>query len=93
MAQAAVRFTVHGRVQGVFFRAFVAREAEALGLGGYVRNLPDGRSVEVFAEGEKEDLEKLTEQCRTGPAGARVEEVAENWNVRPQGLEMFEVRY
>jgi len=50
--------TVRGRVQGVFFRAFVQRLARQLGISGYVRNLPDG-SVEIRAEGEKSQLDVL----------------------------------
>ncbi|HEY7509386.1 MAG TPA: acylphosphatase, partial [Vicinamibacteria bacterium] len=46
---AAYRFVVHGRVQGVGYRYFVQREADARGVTGFVRNLPDG-SVEVVAE-------------------------------------------
>lgn len=85
--------TVHGRVQGVFFRAFVTDEAEALDLKGYVRNLPDGRSVEIYAEGDKRDLEKFLRNCRQGPPGARVEKVIEEWKEKPQGLQSFEIKY
>lgn len=47
---------VHGRVQGVYFRAFVKDHAKELGLKGYVRNLSGGRAIEVWAEGEKTKL-------------------------------------
>lgn len=88
-----MRLTVQGRVQGVFFRAFVARSAEALGLNGYVRNLPDGRSVEVHAEGDETALRKLVEKCREGPPGSRIEEVVEERTEGLVGLTTFEVRY
>ena len=51
----SVQATVYGRVQGVFFRAFVAEQANELGLTGYVRNL-HGEGVEVLAEGERRQL-------------------------------------
>jgi acylphosphatase len=55
---ASLSATVHGLVQGVGFRFFVLRNARALGLTGYVRNIPGGM-VEVFAEGEKGKLAQL----------------------------------
>jgi acylphosphatase len=75
---AALQATVCGLVQGVFFRAFVTRRAEELGLTGYARNLPDG-AVEVRAEGERQNLEKLVGYLRVGPPAARVERVAVSW--------------
>jgi len=71
--------TVHGKVQGVYFRAFVRQEARSLGLTGWVRNLPGGRSVEVHAEGPKHALVKLEQALRRGPGGARIEEVKASW--------------
>ena len=71
--------TVYGRVQGVFFRYFVRNIARNLGLKGYVCNLPSGDAVEVQAEGEKQQLEKLIEQLKIGPPGARVKRVEINW--------------
>lgn len=65
---------VSGRVQGVFFRATCARRARTLGLGGSVRNMPDGR-VEAVFEGPSEDVEAMVAWCRTGPEHARVDEV------------------
>ena len=67
------RFLVSGMVQGVGFRWFVARHARALGLGGYARNLADGR-VEVVASGSgAEELGRLEQLLREGPAHARVD--------------------
>jgi acylphosphatase len=65
---------VRGRVQGVFFRAEARSRAESLGLGGWVRNMPDG-SVEACFEGDPERVESMVEWCRRGPNGARVDEV------------------
>jgi acylphosphatase len=81
---ASLRAIVRGRVQGVGFRDFVWRRARFLGLSGYVRNLPDGRSVEVVAEGERQALEQLLEYLREGPRAARVDEVEVHWG-QPSG--------
>jgi len=64
--------TVHGRVQGVGFRAFVEYEAMSRGVGGWVRNRRDG-SVEAVFIGEADTVAALIEACRKGPLGARVE--------------------
>ena len=74
----AVRIVVRGRVQGVGFRAWVVRQAHGLGLGGWVRNLPDG-DVEAEAVGEEAALRRFIETVRTGPVAARVEHVQEQW--------------
>ena len=67
-------FIVEGRVQGVGFRYFVLREAQALGLSGWVRNLPDGR-VEVLARGEPDLVSALEGRLWQGPSHARVASV------------------
>ena len=90
--EAALKATVHGRVQGVFFRAFVAGHAERLHLAGYVRNLPGG-AVEVWAEGEREALEKLLDCLREGPPAARVERVAAEWAEAAGGYRGFSISY
>jgi acylphosphatase len=64
-------FVVNGRVQGVGFRYFVVREAQALGLAGWVRNLPDGR-VEVLAHGEADLVNALEARLWEGPPHAQV---------------------
>jgi acylphosphatase len=65
---------VSGRVQGVFFRDNTQRWASALGLTGWVRNLPDGR-VEVLVEGGKDSVEGLISRLKQGPPMSRVEKV------------------
>jgi acylphosphatase len=75
---AAFHAKVYGRVQGVNYRRFTQRQAVQLGLQGYVRNLPDW-SVEIHAEGEKKQLEKLLEILQKGPPGARVDSINTNW--------------
>lgn len=67
-----------GRVQGVSFRYFVMENAEALNLLGWVRNRWDG-SVEVTAEGTRQDLEQLLQALHTGPPMARVDRVDFEW--------------
>jgi acylphosphatase len=66
------RVRAHGRVQGVFFRDSVRREAERRGVAGYARNCADG-SVEVVFEGEPDAVEALVDAVRKGPGHAEVE--------------------
>jgi len=70
----ARRFFVRGRVQGVGFRWFVEREAHILGIAGWVRNNHDG-SVEVHAQGTRDQLSGLHGRLREGPRAARVDAV------------------
>ncbi|MGQ9663036.1 MAG: acylphosphatase [Kiritimatiellia bacterium] len=73
---------ISGKVQGVGFRDFTARQASRLKLTGWVKNLTDGR-VELVAEGSTKDLETLLELVSQGPPAARVvglEKHEENWS-------------
>ncbi len=88
----SVRAVVHGFVQGVFFRSFVVRRASELGLTGYVRNLPQ-RTVEVLAEGEREQLAQLIGHLEAGPPGARVEKVVTKWSKYTGNYSWFGIRY
>jgi len=69
---------VRGRVQGVFFRASVQREARRLGLTGWVKNQSDG-TVEFSAEGEEDGLKELLGWAQRGPSAARVDRVDTRW--------------
>jgi acylphosphatase len=81
---------VHGRVQGVGYRYFVLRQAERLGVSGFVRNLPDGR-VEVMAEGDDGALGDLEQSLREGPSFCAVTEV-QRQAVTPRGDPGFHIR-
>ncbi len=82
---------IHGRVQGVFFRAFVSDLCHEMELTGYVRNLRDG-SVEVVAEGDKSKLEKLLVHLKEGPPGARVVRVKTVWSQFTGNYPDFRIR-
>lgn len=70
----ARRLVISGRVQGVGFRFFVRDAASVENVGGWVRNLQDGR-VEVFAEGDLASVDRLERRIRRGPPAARVDAV------------------
>ena len=74
MATEARLFTVHGRVQGVWFRDSTRREASRLGIAGYAINLPDG-NVEVLACGASNALDELADWLQSGPPMASVTRV------------------
>jgi acylphosphatase len=86
-----VRVVVSGGVQGVFFRADCASRARALGLAGFVRNLPDGR-VEAAFEGDSEAVERMVDWCRDGPSMARVDHVAVT-EESPAGQSEFDITH
>ena len=89
----ALRAVVRGRVQGVGFREFVLNRARSLAVSGYVRNLPDGRSLEVVAEGSRSELEQLLEYLREGPRLARVDAVDADWGEPTGAYDGFGVGY
>ncbi|MGI9270438.1 MAG: acylphosphatase [Woeseiaceae bacterium] len=70
----ARRFTIRGRVQGVWFRDSTRRQAEALALSGHAVNLANG-DVEVLALGESSALDQLAKWLQTGPPIAKVASV------------------
>jgi acylphosphatase len=82
------RITIAGRVQGVYFRASACREAQSLGLKGWVKNCADG-SVELLAEGPRDKVDQLIAWCHRGPAGARVREVRVRWEEPEHSLRGF----
>lgn len=70
----AARLIVQGTVQGIFFRQFVKEHADSLGLVGFVRNLENG-NVEIIAEGESGQIERLAGFVRKGPEHAQIRNV------------------
>jgi acylphosphatase len=69
-----IRLIVKGKVQGVFFRAFVKGNAEQLGITGWVKNLPD-KNVEIKASSSEEKIKEFIDLCRQGPPRAVVEDI------------------
>src|SRR5467141_1202876 len=86
----ARRFLVRGRVKGVGFRWFVEREANILGLAGWVRNNSDGR-VEVWALGTPEQFSGVPARLQQGPGAARVDDVEESEANLTQDLKTFRI--
>jgi acylphosphatase len=70
----AVRLYIKGTIQGIFFRQFIKDNAERNNVKGFVRNLEDGR-VEVFIEGNNEDVDKMIELCKKGPKHSQIDDV------------------
>lgn len=84
-----LQIRVYGQVQGVFFRDSAKKEADKLGLGGFVRNEADG-TVYIEAEGEKEKLEEFLKWCRKGPPFSQVDKAEEKWSGELKHFKEFE---
>ncbi|MDY6911227.1 MAG: acylphosphatase [Chloroflexota bacterium] len=92
-AMSSISVKVRGHVQGVYFRAFVQKQAQSLGLTGYTRNLLDSNMVEVQAEGTKEKLNKLIQHLEVGPPGSRVDTMDIDWTEYKSEFDDFSIRY
>ena len=87
-----VEIVVTGIVQGVCFRAETRDFACTIGVGGTVRNLPNG-SVEITAEGDKENLEKLIKYASKGPSSAQVYNISVKWEKPKKDFSQFRIVY
>jgi acylphosphatase len=87
---ASYRYVVRGRVQGVGYRYYVLREAGALGVNGFARNLPDG-TVEVVAEADDDVLELFEDRLRQGPSFASVKTL-DRTAIAPRADQGFHIR-
>jgi len=90
MAKICVHAWVTGRVQGVWFRHFTREQAEANGLTGWVRNLPDGR-VEALLCGEEKAVRHVEAWLSTGPELANVADVSSEDQAFDDSLESFDI--
>ncbi len=82
----SVRLYINGTVQGVFFRMFVKENAERYNVKGFVRNLEDGR-IEVFLEGNSDEVNKMIELCKKGPKHTQIRNV----EIKPERFQDFKV--
>lgn len=87
----AVQALVHGRVQGVYYRATARVEAERLGLRGWVKNMRDG-SVGLHLQGDPAAVDAMLDWCSVGPLAARVSRVEVSDAAPDDSLGGFEVR-
>ncbi len=87
----AVHVRVSGRVQGVFYRAFTQDRAKALGVNGWVRNIPGG-GVEAVLEGERKQVGELLKSMKSGPTGSIILGM-EFSELECKGYENFEIEY
>lgn len=81
---------ISGDVIGVGFRSWSRRQAQALGLVGWVVNRPDD-TLEIVAEGSKDKLEELVRECQDGPEVSMVERVDVRWEAATGEFLSFEV--
>jgi len=80
----ATRLTITGTIQGIFFKQFIKENAEKNKVNGFLRNLEDGR-VEIFLEGDTENVEAMTSLCKRGPQHSNIRSVEE----KPERLQDF----
>ncbi len=85
----SIRLFLTGTVQGLFFRQFIKENADKYDVRGYVRNLEDGR-VEVFLEGNSDEVDSMIAICKRGPRHANIRNVEEK-EERFQGFKEFKV--
>jgi len=90
-SQKTVTARITGRVQGVAFRAWTRREAESLGLVGWVRNEPDG-AVSALFQGPQADVDSMTDRLWQGPPAARVDNVTISEAPVPETFSAFDIR-
>jgi acylphosphatase len=89
MVDLAAHIIVHGKVQGVCFRASTQTKALEFNLTGWVRNLSDG-TVEVHAEGSRGSIEKLIKWCQKGPPSAKISSCDLDW-ITPKVVNEFRI--
>lgn len=87
-----VQVIVHGKVQNVYFREDTKNEAIRIGVGGWVRNLPD-RTVQALFEGEKDKVVEIIEWCHRGTEYARVDKVDISWEPYQGEFKQFDIDY
>jgi acylphosphatase len=91
MTQMTLHAFIEGRVQGVFFRVATKDKADELDLGGWVRNLRDGR-VEVYAVGGEDRLKAFHDWLHQGPPHAHVDAVQVEWGTSDSFDQHFKIK-
>lgn len=86
-----IEAVVSGHVQGVSFRYYTQREAQRLGVTGWVANKPDG-TVRAVAEGDEDALQQFVDWLHEGPSHARVRNVDVSWSDAKNEFGQFAIR-
>ena len=89
--RARVNIKVHGKVQGVFYRDYAKRQADALGITGWIQNKDN--VVEIVAEGDKTRLREFITHCQKGPPLAKIEKLDYEWQEYTGKFNGFFIRY
>jgi len=87
-----IRVSIMGRVQGVCFRAETKKQADRIGLTGWVKNQPDGSVAAVF-EGDADGIAQMTDWCHRGPSFSRVDRVEIETENSLSGFTAFDILY
>jgi len=85
----AVRLTITGNLQSLFFKQFIKENADKNKVFGFLRNLEDGR-VEIFLEGLPDNVDAMISICSRGPQYASIRKVEEKQE-RLQDLKEFKI--
>jgi acylphosphatase len=88
LSAVAKRIRIHGRVQGVAYRAWTVETAQALGVRGWVRNRSDG-TVEALLIGQASVVQAMIDACRDGPPAARVARIVVDDDALPHDAQDF----
>lgn len=87
-----VQLKVTGCVQGVGFRQWTRKLARQRSLEGWVKNLPDGKSVEAMVQGPVPGVERMIELLSKGPPGSRVDKIDVQWTSLQSLPDQFEIQ-
>lgn len=91
MGQVLVRILIEGRLHGKNFRYQTQQQATRLGLGGFVRNLSDGR-IEIEAQGDEDKVEQLLAWCQEEPHGSNIKSILYRYDEPTKGYTDFMMR-
>ena len=92
MAWIQARVLIEGRLQGINFRYQAQRQAQKLGLVGFVRHLSDGR-IEIEMQGEKEEVDKMLAWCQEEPHSSQIRSILFRYDEEPsRSYSEFSVR-
>jgi len=91
MEQVLVRILIEGRLHGKNFRYQTQQQATKLGLGGFVRNLSDGR-IEIEAQGDQDKVEQLLTWCQQEPHGSNIKSILYRYDEPTKGYTDFMMR-